>query len=211
MRNKFFRMAIVLAVTMTLSSIAPVVDSWAWSSGSGSSGGSAGSGSGGSGGGSGGTGGAGGGGSGSGAGGSSGAGAGGSGASGGGSGAAAGGGAGGGSGAGSASGGDSGAGGGSSVAVGTARPPGDAWVRENAPRGNFLASVGAFSFRQPAPAFRMTPAQERTWDTFRTCAPNGALIDELRVDGSFTFQATLQSDVRAIKTCMTRIGYRFDY
>jgi len=37
------------------------------------------------------------------------------------------------------------------------------------------------------------------------------LIDQLRVDGSFTFQATLQSDVRAIKTCMTRIGYRFDY
>jgi hypothetical protein len=87
-------------------------------------------------------------------------------------------------------------------------------VRENAQRGTFLASVGAFSFRQPAPAFRafrMTPAQERTWDTFRTCAPNGALLDELRVDGSFTFQATLQSDVRAIKTCMTRIGYRFDY
>ena len=205
MRNKFFRMAIVLAVTMTLSSIAPVVDSWAWSSGSGSSGGSAGSGSGGSGGGSGGTGGAGGGGSGSGAGGSSaggagsgGSGAGGSGASGGGDGSAAG-------------GGDSGAGGGSSAAVGAGGPPGDAWVRENAQRGTFLASVGAFSFRQPAPAFRMTPAQERTWDTFRTCAPNGALIDELRVDGSFTFQATLQSDVRAIKTCMTRIGYRFDY
>jgi len=84
-------------------------------------------------------------------------------------------------------------------------------VRENAQRGNFLASVGAFSFSQPAPAFRMTPAQERTWDTFRACAPNGALIDQLRVDGSFTFQATLQSDVHAIKTCMTRIGYRFDY
>jgi hypothetical protein len=57
----------------------------------------------------------------------------------------------------------------------------------------------------------MTPAQERTWDTFRACAPNGALIDQLRIDGSFTFQATRQSDARAIKTCMTRIGYRFEY
>jgi hypothetical protein len=51
----------------------------------------------------------------------------------------------------------------------------------------------------------------RTWDAFRSCAPNGAFLDQLRVDGSFTFQATLQSDVHAIKTCMTRVGYRFEY
>ncbi len=33
----------------------------------------------------------------------------------------------------------------------------------------------------------------------------------LRVDGFFTFQATLQSDVHTIKRCMTQMGYRFDY
>jgi hypothetical protein len=59
--------------------------------------------------------------------------------------------------------------------------------------------------------FGLTGAQERTWDAFRSCAPNGASLDQLRVNGSFTFQATLQSDVRAIKSCMTRLGYRFDY
>ncbi len=37
------------------------------------------------------------------------------------------------------------------------------------------------------------------------------MIDQLRVNGSFTFQATMLSDVRAIKSCMTRMGYRFDY
>jgi len=59
--------------------------------------------------------------------------------------------------------------------------------------------------------FGLTVAQERTWDAFRSCAPNGAFLDQLRVNGSFTFQATLQSDVGAIKSCMTRLGYRFDY
>jgi hypothetical protein len=37
------------------------------------------------------------------------------------------------------------------------------------------------------------------------------LLDQLHPDGTFTFQATLQSDVRAIKSCMTRVGYRFEY
>jgi hypothetical protein len=37
------------------------------------------------------------------------------------------------------------------------------------------------------------------------------LLDQLRLDGSFTFQATLQSDVHTIKRCMTQMGYRFDY
>jgi len=37
------------------------------------------------------------------------------------------------------------------------------------------------------------------------------MLDELRVDGSFTFQSTLQSDVRTIKDCMTQAGYRFTY
>jgi len=59
--------------------------------------------------------------------------------------------------------------------------------------------------------FGLTEAQERTWDAFRSCAPNGAFLDRLRVDGSFTFQATLQSDVHTIKGCLTQKGYRFDY
>jgi hypothetical protein len=59
--------------------------------------------------------------------------------------------------------------------------------------------------------FGLTQAQERTWDAFRSCAPNGAFFDRLRVNGSFTFQLTLQSDVHTIKRCMTQMEYRFDY
>jgi hypothetical protein len=54
--------------------------------------------------------------------------------------------------------------------------------------------------------FGLTQAQERTWDAFRSCAPNGAFFDRLRVKGSFTFQLTLQSDVHTIKRCMTQMG-----
>jgi hypothetical protein len=87
------------------------------------------------------------------------------------------------------------------------------WVAGDAETGRRLASTGAFSFSRPptVSSFGLTEAQERTWDTFQRCASNGAMLDELRVDGSFTFQATRQSDVRTIKDCMTRAGYRFTY
>jgi hypothetical protein len=59
--------------------------------------------------------------------------------------------------------------------------------------------------------FRLAPAQERTLDAFRTCdRRSGALIDQLRVDGSFTFQAPTQADARDIETCMMRLGYGFE-
>jgi len=119
---------------------------------------------------------------------------------------------GGGGGGGAGSGGGDG-GGGSATAVGAGSLPGDAWVAADAETGKRLASTGAFSFSRPPSLslIGLTPAQERTWDAFRSCAPNGAFVDQLRPDGSFTFQATLQSDVHTIKSCMTRVGYRFEY
>jgi len=35
------------------------------------------------------------------------------------------------------------------------------------------------------------------------------LFDQLRFDGSFTFEAGSRSDVIAIQSCMSRIGYNF--
>jgi hypothetical protein len=58
--------------------------------------------------------------------------------------------------------------------------------------------------------FRLAPAQELTQDAFRTCDRSGALIDQLRVDGSFTFQAPTQADARDLETCMMRLGYGFE-
>src|SRR6266850_1903745 len=173
-----------LVVMITLSGVMSVNDSWAWGSGSGG-GGAGGSG--------GGSGGGGGGGAGGGGGGGGGAGGGGGGTGGG-----------GGGGGGAGSGGGDG-GGGSATAVGAGSLPGDAWVAADAETGKRLASTGAFSFSRPPSLslIGLTPAQERTWDAFRSCAPNGAFVDQLRPDGSFTFQATLQSDVHTIKSCMT--------
>lgn len=183
MRNRAFLITIVVLLTITMGTLGSLSDSWAWNNGSSGSSGSGG-GAGGSGGGSGGGGG--------GAGGGGGTGGGGAGAS--------------------AGGGDSGGGGGSAVSVGAGVLPGDVWVAGDAETGKRLASTGAFSFGLPAPSFfGLTKAQERTWDTFRSCAPNGAMLDQLGVDGSFTFQATLLSDVHSIKTCMTQAGYRFTY
>ena len=62
-----------------------------------------------------------------------------------------------------------------------------------------------------APRFRLAPPQERTWDAFRRCARNGAVIEQLRVDGSFTFQAPSQSDAREIESCMAPLGYGFEH
>jgi hypothetical protein len=59
--------------------------------------------------------------------------------------------------------------------------------------------------------FRLTIAQERTWDAFRKCAPDSAFLDQLRPDGSFTFQALTRFDVNKIQNCMRMAGYRFDY
>jgi hypothetical protein len=57
----------------------------------------------------------------------------------------------------------------------------------------------------------LTVAQHRTWDAFRRCAPAGAILEQLRVDGSFTFRTESVSDSQTIKQCMSRVGYRFDY
>ena len=94
--------------------------------------------------------------------------------------------------------------------------PSDARVQEIAEineRGVFVASTGPVTFSRrtiAAPAAGMTLAQERTWDAFHQCATRGAMLDKLRFDGSFTFEAGSRSDVMAIQSCMSRIGYNFD-
>lgn len=62
-----------------------------------------------------------------------------------------------------------------------------------------------------APRFRLAPPQQSTWDAFRKCARNGGVIEQLRVDGSFTFQAPTQSDAREIESCMAPLGYGFEH
>src|SRR6266540_1707058 len=98
----------------------------------------------------------------------------------------------------------------SSAAVGM---PGDTRVAGIAEEGVFFASTSPMAFRRPAAALGapgLTLAQARTLDSFHQCATRGAVIDQLRVDGSFTFEATNGADVNTIQNCMTRIGYRFD-
>ena len=64
----------------------------------------------------------------------------------------------------------------------------------------------------PSPLrFGLAPAQQRTLDAFRQCAGGGSVIDQLRLDGSFTFQAPTQSDARRIEQCMGHLGYAFQY
>jgi hypothetical protein len=205
MKNSVLRTMMALVAMVMLSVVLSANDSWACpgpgagpgGSSSGSGGGGAAGGAGGSGGGSGASGGGGGGAGGAGGGGTGGGG----------------GGAGSGSAGGGETGGGGGGGGGSSTSVGAGSLPGDAWVATDAETGRRLAATGAFSFSRPSSLsfFGLTQAQERTWDAFQSCAPNGAVLDHLRLDGSFTFQATLQSDVQTIKSCMAQIGYHFDY
>jgi hypothetical protein len=118
------------------------------------------------------------------------------------------------SGSGSSGGGDGSTGGGGtapSSAVGGV--PDDARLTGDVESGPFFASTSPVPapFSRPQSSGGLTRAQERTWDAFAQCATSGAMLDQLRIDGSFTFQSNTQSDARAIKDCMTRTGYRFDY
>lgn len=56
----------------------------------------------------------------------------------------------------------------------------------------------------------LSPAQERTWDAFHRCAPSGAVLDQRRIEGSFTFRTVSVADTQTIRRCMGRAGYRFD-
>jgi hypothetical protein len=110
--------------------------------------------------------------------------------------------------AGSTGGGGDGAGATSAVGL-----PGDTRLAGLDQGGVYVASTGTVTFsRRPSavPAAGMTLAQERTWDAFHQCATRGAMLDQLRFDGSFTFEAGSRSDVLAIQSCMSRIGYNFD-
>jgi hypothetical protein len=89
------------------------------------------------------------------------------------------------------------------VAVGSGSPSGYVWLAGTPELGSLFAPPESASFG-------LTRSQERTLDAFRSCATPGALIDQLHIDGSFTFQATMQADVYKIKDCMGRSGYRFD-
>jgi hypothetical protein len=172
MKSRVLRTIAVLVMTITMSGMVYVENSWATSGISGGPG----------------------------AGGGSGAGAG-SGSSGGGDGAS-----------GSSGGGDGVAGGGGTApAAGTGGGPGDPRNVADVESGRFFASTSPVPFPRPQSFGGLTRAQERTWDAFGQCATRGAMIDQLRVDGSFTFQSTTQSDARTTKDCMTRIGYRFAY
>ena len=105
-------------------------------------------------------------------------------------------------------------GGGDAVgATSAAGLPSDARVAGIDEGGVFVASTGPVTFSRRSiavPAAGMTVAQERTWDAFHQCATRGAMLDQLRFDGSFTFEAGSRSDVIAIQSCMSRIGYNFD-
>jgi hypothetical protein len=105
--------------------------------------------------------------------------------------------------------GGTGGGGDGAGATSAAGLPGDTRLADEG--GVFVASTGPVTFsRRAAPAAGMTLAQERTWDAFHQCATRGAMLDQLRFDGSFTFEAGSRSDVLAIQSCMSRIGYNFD-
>jgi hypothetical protein len=113
-----------------------------------------------------------------------------------------------GSGSGSTGGGGDGAGAASASGL-----PGDTRLAGIDQSGVFVASSGPVTFSRrtlAAPAAGMTLAQERTWDAFHQCATRGAVLDQLRFDGSFTFEAASRSDVYAIESCMTRMGFSFD-
>ena len=109
--------------------------------------------------------------------------------------------------------GSTGGGGDGAGATSAAGLPGDTRLAGIDQGGVFVASTGPVTFSRrtsAAPAAGMTLAQERTWDAFHQCATRGAMLDQLRFDGSFTFDAGSRSDVIAIQSCMSRIGYNFD-
>jgi hypothetical protein len=54
-------------------------------------------------------------------------------------------------------------------------------------------------------------AHQQTWDTFRRCAPSGAILEPVRVDGSFTFRTESVYGAQTTKGCMAHLGYHFDY
>jgi hypothetical protein len=102
-------------------------------------------------------------------------------------------------------------GGGTAPSAGGGGVPGDSRSAVDVESGIFFASTSPDPLPRPQSSGALTRAQERTWDAFGQCATNGTMIDQLRVDGSFTFQSNTQSDARTTKDCMTRLGYRFDY
>jgi len=53
-------------------------------------------------------------------------------------------------------------------------------------------------------------AQPRTWETFRRGAPSGAILEQPRVDGSFTFRTESVYEAQTTKASMAHLGYRFD-
>jgi hypothetical protein len=57
----------------------------------------------------------------------------------------------------------------------------------------------------------LSVAQGRTWEAFQRCAPSGAILEQLRVDGSFTFRTESIHDTYTMKHCMSQVGYTFDY
>lgn len=107
-------------------------------------------------------------------------------------------------------GGSAGGGSGLSTVAGAGRPPVD-------PRLYARSSARLTDAGGPGPTgglralLTVTVAQRRTWDGFRRCAPSGAILDQLRVDGSFTFRTESVYDAQMVKHCMSRAGYRFDY
>lgn len=116
-----------------------------------------------------------------------------------------------GGGGGSASSGAEGTAGGGGIATTVAMGvPGDARLTGDLESGMVFASTTPAPFSRGQSSIGLTRAQERTWDAFGQCATRGAVIDQLRVDGSFAFQSGTSSDARTIKDCMTRIGVRFD-
>jgi hypothetical protein len=102
---------------------------------------------------------------------------------------------------------------GAGAASASGLPSGDTRLTGIDQGGVFVASTGAVTFSRRTsalPAAGMTLAQERTWDAFHQCATRGAVLNQLRFDGSFTFEAGTRSDVYAIESCMTQLGFNFD-
>ncbi len=57
----------------------------------------------------------------------------------------------------------------------------------------------------------MTVAQQADVGRVPAAArPSGTVLDQLRVDGSFTFRSESPYDTQTVSRCMSRGGYRFD-
>lgn len=108
-------------------------------------------------------------------------------------------------GGGAAAGGSSGGAGGLSGVTGSGQPPAD--QRLYARNGARLTDSDGSGLTG---LLALTVAQQRTWDAFRRCAPPGTVLDQLRVDGSFTFRSESTYDTQTVSRCMSRVGYRFD-